>query len=133
MKSMTKIYNCKKYDTKTAEFIGEHIEKDYEGNVFSFEKLYRKANGEFFYHTSFSGMDGGEGIRVAHPSEVALWAEDFLSAEQYEALFGEVPEDDNEYVMAAFLLDTHTNKLINEYANKNNISFGAAVKDMIVK
>ena len=103
---MNKIINGKRYDTDTAKEVGcwENMDDvrnfDYLG-----ETLYRKRTGEFFLHceggartpyASFSG-DGwagfGEVLRPLGYAEACKWAEEHMTGDEYEAVFGEVGED----------------------------------------
>ena len=104
---MNKIINGKRYDTDTAKEVGcwENMDDvrnfDYLG-----ETLYRKRTGEFFLHceggartpyASFSadGWAGrGEVLRPLSYGEACKWAEAYMTADEYEAVFGEVGEDE---------------------------------------
>ena len=108
---MRKIINRKSYDTDTAQVIGEYS-VNYPGDFdYMCETLYRKRTGEYFVH----GM-GNAASRYAEPAgqnrwkpgerimpysydEAREWAERHLDAEDYEAEFGEVPEDEDESVV----------------------------------
>ena len=102
---MKKIIHGKKYDTKTATVIGES------GNGLGYrdfnwceETLYRKKTGEFFLHgeggpasayaehVASGGWTSGETIVPLTIDEAKEWAEDNLSADDYEKIFGEVEE-----------------------------------------
>jgi len=101
---MNKIINGKRYDTKTAELIGE-ASYGY-GNDFRKweEELYRKKTGEFFlwgaggplskYAKSNSGeTTNGQEIRPLTLQEAQEWCEEHMDADRYEEIFGEVEEE----------------------------------------
>lgn len=112
---MKKIINGKRYDTETAEALGEwdngHYGRDFERCS---ETLYRKKNGEFFLHGEGGALSryakyyggnvsGGEQIIVMTYAEAQGWAEEHLEADRYEAIFGEVSDDDTDTVFAVRL------------------------------
>lgn len=105
---MKKIINGRSYDTETAREVASwgnaggwndfaHLE----------ETLYQKKNGEFFLfgeggpmtkyavstgQNTWSG--GGKIIPLSYDS-AREWAEETLSADEYESIFGEIAEDDS--------------------------------------
>lgn len=103
---MVKIINGKKYNTNTAEKVGEYWNglstRDF-GHCT--ETLYKKRTGEFFLHGEGGPMTkyrvnidsnswtGGEKIIPMTFDEARMWAEEHLEADEYEAAFGEVSED----------------------------------------
>lgn len=104
---MKKIINGRKYNTDTAEQLGEWSNglgcRDF-SNIE--EALYRKKTGEYFVAgfggamTKYAqpvrggGWCGGEGVFPLSYEEAREWAEEHLSVEEYEAAFGEVDESD---------------------------------------
>ena len=102
---MKKIINGKKYDTETAKECGIYSNGLPISN-FSYvrETLYRKNNGEFFVHgqggayTQYGVSCGqncwgdGEQILPLTINNAMQWAERYLDADEYEAIFGEVEE-----------------------------------------
>lgn len=108
---MKKIINGKKYDTATAEKLGffDNNELGFSSVV---ESLYRKRTGEFFllgeggpmskYAVSTGGGNwaGGTAIIPLSWEAARAWAEEHLDAAAYEAIFGEVAEDDSKTVMS---------------------------------
>lgn len=111
---MKKIINGRKYDTETATEIhtwGENAQHDFSHIE---EKLYRKRTGEYFLlgyggpMTRYaererygSGYTFGETIIPMTFDEASEWAEAHMNADEYEAEFGEVPEDDSTDVVFA--------------------------------
>ena len=103
---MKKIINGKKYDTDTAKEAGSY-QKGY-GRDLSYyrEELYRKKTGEYFLFgeggpaTKYAEAEGqnswtgGERIMPMTYDEAREWAEKHLEADEYEAIFGEIVEDD---------------------------------------
>lgn len=101
---MKKIINGKKYDTNTAECVGE-FENSCNRGDFNFvrELLYKKKTGEFFIY-GYGGANSkwqescgqnsrssGEGIEPLTIDEAKTWVENF-DCEEYENLFGVCPE-----------------------------------------
>ena len=110
---MKKIIKGKMYDTDTARLVGEI------GNGLSYrdfrwmeEHMYCKRTGEYFLHGEGGPAsaycehmaDGcrsnGEEIRPLTVSEARKWAEENLSADEYQDEFGEVAEDDSHTVLS---------------------------------
>lgn len=112
---MKSIIKGKKYDTETAKLCGKWsngLRPDDFG--YRFERLYQKKNGEFFLHgeggaqSCYSRYIGGclygdEKIIPKTYSDARQWAEEHLSADEYEAIFGEVTDDDTSTVLAVRL------------------------------
>ena len=101
---MKRIINGKRYDTETATLMGDaghSYPSDFE---YWREELYRKKTGEFFIHGIGGAMSkysrsvdcntftGGEEIIPLTTKEAQKWVEKYLSAEEYEQIFGEVEE-----------------------------------------
>ena len=102
---MKAIISGKKYDTSTAKLMGCWDNGEYPYDAYYIEsELYRKRTGEFFLHrwggalTGFAVNDGtgcysGSGdIMPLTTQEAQEWAENHLSADEYEEIFGEVEE-----------------------------------------
>ncbi len=102
---MKKIINGKRYDTDTATLMGSAGYRYPSDLGYWEEKLYRKKTGEFFlygeggalskYSRSFGQNEwsGGDEIRPLSPKEAQEWAENYLDADEYEAIFGEIEEN----------------------------------------
>jgi hypothetical protein len=103
---MKKIINGKKYNTETARKLGSICKND--GSLeYWCEELYVKRNGEYFlygeggagsrYARSLDNGNwgGGEDIIPLTYDAARKWAERHLSADRYEEIFGEIPEDDS--------------------------------------
>lgn len=105
---MKKIINGKVYDTGTAEKVGRWSNNCSTSDFgYCSETLYRKRTGEFFLHGEggpssryaicIGNNEWGYGKTIIPLSYDAAreWAEDHLSASEYESIFGEVTEDDS--------------------------------------
>lgn len=101
---MVKIINGKRYDTETAKLVGETSYSNRTDFSFWAEELYLKRTGEFFLYgeggpasrysrsTGQNQWSGGEKIEPLTLQEAQEWAEEYLDADEYEALF-QVEED----------------------------------------
>lgn len=102
---MKKIINGKKYDTKTAALVGYWENGDDGGDLYYVhEELRRKRTGEYFLYgwggaCSKYGVScgqnswcGGEKITPLTEKEARAWAEEHLTADEYETEFGTVEE-----------------------------------------
>lgn len=112
---MKKIINNRMYDTEKAHEIGN----DYHGMPsdldYISETLYRKRTGEYFIYgeggprskysraISQNSWSGSEDIRPLTAEEARLWAEQHLHADDYEAEFGEIAEDDSRMAISITL------------------------------
>ena len=120
---MKKIINGKVYDTETAKELGDWRRGEgWRGFDYVHETLYRTKTGEFFLHgeggpmTQYSEAVGqnswkaGDRIMPMTFEEARQWAEEKLSADDYEEIFGEVSEDDSRqqvcYSVAASTVET---------------------------
>lgn len=103
---MKKIINGKLYQTDKAKMVGSWDNGYYTNDFrFSEETLYIKKTGEYFLHCEGGALSPyaekigdntgyGEEIRPMSYDEAREWAEEKLSADEYEAEFGEVDEED---------------------------------------
>lgn len=105
---MRKIINGKKYDTETAKEIGSRFSGESRQD-FSYveETLYRKRTGEFFLYgsggpasryavrTGQNSWSGGSKIIPLSTQEARDWAEQYLTPDDFEAVFGAVTEGYN--------------------------------------
>ena len=103
---MNKVIRGKRYNTETAKLVGTWEANEPENSDFwEKEELYQKRSGEFFLigqggaQTQYARFSmGGESkpgieLRPIEPEEASDWAEEHLTADEYEALFGPVAED----------------------------------------
>ena len=101
---MKKIIGGKKYDTETAEMMGEDSFSNRTDFHHWSEELYRKRTGEFFLYgeggplskyrvqVEMNSWSGGEKITPLTYQEAQKWAEEHLSGETYEEIFGVVED-----------------------------------------
>jgi hypothetical protein len=102
---MNKIINGKKYDTETAEECFSYWNGYHCTDLgYAVETLYRKKTGEFFlfgkggakskYAISYGNGCSGHGSRITPFAEhqARQWLESHSSGEEFEAIFGPVPE-----------------------------------------
>ena len=105
---MKKIIKGKQYNTETAKECGQYEPNPYRSDFSWFcETLYQKKNGEFFLHgdgnansrySKSCGQNewcGDEKIIPMTYQEAQEWAEQHLTGDEYEDIFGEVEEDDS--------------------------------------
>ena len=141
---MKKIIKGKKYDTDTAKEIGcysncggwsdfNHLE----------ETLYRKRTGEFFLlgkggpNTKYAERvdtncwSGGSRIMPMSYEEAANWAEEHMEVDDYEIVFGEVPEDDTRKTITVNLA-VSTIETGKRMASQKNMSLSALVEELIL-
>ena len=113
---MKKVINGKMYNTETAKLIGSASNG---GNWRDFnhyeESMYLKKTGEFFIAgeggpmTKYSvqieqnSWSGGSAITPLTYTEAREWAEENLTADEYEAIFGKVEEDDSKQIVTLYL------------------------------
>lgn len=140
---MKKIINGKAYDTATAKEVASwsdgtsfrdfhHIE----------EKLYQKRTGEFFLfgeggpmtkYAESAGQNqwtGGSKIIPLDWESARKWAEQNLTAEEYEAVFGEVAEDDSRTVVTLSLSVWAVEKA-KRVASQAGVSLSAYIESLI--
>jgi hypothetical protein len=138
---MKKIIGGKLYNTDTAELVGEWT-NGYYANDFNYcsEDLYRKKTGEFFiygrggpmsrYAVSVGGntMCGSEQIKPISFEYAKRWAEEKLTADEYEKLFGEVAEDDSRKIVG-ISLTVAAHERLKKTAGKRGITVSALLEE----
>ena len=121
--------NGKVYNTDTARKIGTWS-NGADRTDFSWveESLYQKKTGEFFLHgqggpntryaqqLEASRWTSGETISLISYDSARQWAEDHLTADQYQAVFGEVAEDDSRTTLLLSLPASTVKKIKQEAA-----------------
>lgn len=138
---MKKIINGKMYNTETATYLGgwsndaptsdfTHIE----------EELYQKRTGEFFLYGFGGAMtkyavsqgqnswSGGSSIIPLSYESAMKWAEEKLNADDYERIFGEIPDNNEEAVSTTITLSASTFERAKREASKLGLSFSALVE-----
>lgn len=136
---MKKIINGKQYNTDTAKDIGSWDNHQYGDFGFVEETLYQKRTGEFFlygaggpaskYAESAGGNNwaGGSQIIPLTWDEAREWAEKHLDVDNYEAVFGEVLEDDGR-VALSLSLSAATVEIARREASKQGISLSLYIE-----
>jgi hypothetical protein len=139
---MKKIINNKVYDTDTAMLVAraDHDNiKDATGNTCK-QALYRKKTGELFVHlesgTSLtlhsvlqSDYRQGRGIYPLTYEQAKKWAEDELSADIWEHIFGESDED----VALNLIISAAASAKLKKAAAQNGISLRAQLERWILE
>lgn len=141
---MKKIINGRSYDTETAREVASwgnaggwndfaHLE----------ETLYQKKNGEFFLFgeggpmtkyavsTGQNTWSGGEKIIPMSYDSARDWAEDHLDADDYETIFGEVPEDDSR-VTVTLSLSASAVETAKRAASQAGMNLSAYIESLII-
>lgn len=140
---MKKIIKGKVYDTSTAQLVGEWSNGNYT-NDFSYcsEDLYRKRTGEFFLHGEGGPMSkyakscgnnswsGGSKIVPLTYEAAQEWAEEHLTADEYEAIFGEVVEDDSRTVIT-LSMSVSAIERAKRAASQTGVSLSSYVESLI--
>ena len=108
---MKKVMHGKLYDTDTARECGVFTNSARSQFDFYKETLYEKKTGEFFLHgfghaasRYAENIDGnargpGEMILPMSFDQAQVWAEEHLSADEYQHMFGDIQEDEATEVM----------------------------------
>ena len=141
---MLKIINKKRYDTDTARLCGS--DSMYNPNDLQYwrEDLFRKNTGEFFLYGEGGASSkyaksrgqnqwsGGEMIIPLSVESARKWAEEHLSGDEYESIFGEVTESGDKRTVT-FSLDDGTIEKLKRSATAAGISMSDYVADLIHK
>ena len=109
---MKKVINGRMYNTETAEKLAEWDNSLWDGFDDYSETLYRKHTGEFFLygHGRPSAvyaqsdiarwMTGDQAIVLLSEQEAREWAEEHLSGDEYEEIFGVIEEDESQAILS---------------------------------
>ena len=142
---MKRIINGRKYDTSTAEEVGESSHSYRSEYDYYEETLYRKRTGEYFLYGYGHGDskyakqvcgDFGPGSDIIPLSyeQARAWAERELSADEYESAFGEVTEDGGESdVVISVRVSPATRERLRRMAAETGRSQGAVLDELIAK
>ena len=142
---MKRIINGRKYDTTTAEEVGESSHSYRSEYDYYEETLYRKRTGEYFLYGYGHGDskyakqvcgDFGPGSDIIPLSyeQARAWAERELSADEYESAFGEVMEDGGESdVVISVRVSPATRERLRRMAAETGRSQGAVLDELIAK
>lgn len=139
---MKRIINGKVYDTDTARDMGGDSYGNYRDFSHWSETLYQKRTGEFFLHgeggpmsryaetVGQNGWSGGEKIIPLSPAKAREWAEEHLSADEYEAAFG-LPDEDAEDVVLYVKIPAATMAKLKAQAAERGASVMEIVNEML--
>lgn len=142
---MKKIINGKVYDTEKAKEMASwsnggtwrdfsHVE----------ETLYRKKTGEYFLfgeggpmtqyaeRVEQNGWSGGSRIMPMTYAEATKWAEEHLDGDDYEAIFGEVVEDESK-VTVTYRLSASTVETVKRRAAEAGIGISEYLESVLAK
>ena len=141
---MKKIIAGAKYDTDTAKELGYSSnncsQSDF--NWYS-ETLYRTKSGRYFlageggarsrYARSCgnNSWTGGSGIEPMSREAAQKWAEEHLDSDKYEAIFGEVTEDEQEQLNV--LVSSQLKQKLWELAEKQGKSMSTLAEEILAK
>lgn len=141
---MKKIIKGKKYDTDTAELVGEYQYSNQRDFHYVYEELYRKRTGEFFLYGTGGPMSkysesvgqnewsGGEAIVPLDLNDAKNWVEEHCDSDKYEELFG-VVEDDGEKVVTTISLSKPVAQMLEQQALDHRVSKSEWIEKLIKK
>lgn len=137
---MLKVIGGKRYDTERAERMATHEQPDPGDVTYYAETLYRKRTGEYFLHgegnslsryaSNLGGGSWGSGSAIVPmPLEDAMrWAEERLTGEQYESIFGAI-DDTETMVKTTLVLSAMTHDKLKRAA----LEAGASMSDYVTQ
>ncbi len=141
---MYKVINGKRYNTDTAQLMGE-CSYGCPGDLdYTSEELYRKQTGEFFLYgeggansiyreeISMNSWSGGEQITPLSYAEAQKWAEEHLSGEEYDRIFGAVDDSDEKRTVAIRLTAGSAEKL-KRLAAQTGTNASEVIEELIAK
>ena len=141
---MKKIINGRVYDTEKAKELGTYANY---GSWRDFshleETLYRKKTGEYFLYGvggprspyaehTVNGWGSGDAIRPLTFEDARKWAEEKLSAGEYESFFGEVSEDETDCLISAIIKASNRER-IRRAVEQSGKTIGAILDELIDK
>ena len=141
---MKKIISGKVYNTETAREVGYASHGGCTSFDFYEETLYRKKTGEFFLYGSGNAASkyaeqieqntwsGGDEVIPLSYENAQKWAEENLDADDYEAVFGKVEEDDSRKTVG-ISISTATFEAGKRLASQRGISFSALIESLLEK
>nr|DAJ20658.1 MAG TPA: ParG [Myoviridae sp. ctyhU11] len=142
---MNKVIRGKRYNTESAKLVGTWEANEPENSDFwEKEELYQKRSGEFFLigqggaQTQYARFSmGGESkpgveLRPIEPEEASDWAEEHLTADEYEALFGPVAEDGSRGRITLTLLNS-TIETVRREAQRRKMNFNEYIEKLIAQ
>lgn len=139
---MNKIINGRRYDTETATQMAEWDNGQYRSFGFMKETLYRKRTGEYFIYgeggpqTRYAELvdnnlwSDGSAIRPVSLEKAQKWAEEHLTADEYEEIFGTV-EESTEKRTVTFSLTEATIEKIARIATEKGITKSEVIEQLL--
>ena len=139
---MKKIINNKVYDTETSQRLVVWENGRWGHDDACRESLYRKRTGEFFLHGEGGPMSkyaksrgdnswsSGEELIPLSYEAAQKWAEDHLTGDQYEAIFGAVADDDSKTRLTLYLSNS-TIERAKRAASQAGIGLSAYIESLI--
>lgn len=136
---MKKVINGRVYDTSTAKKQGEWYYGRPGDMEYVLEQLYQKRTGEFFLYgfggaatsyaekVSHNEVSEGEKIRPLSIRKAQEWAERRLDGDEYEAIFGETPEE--ELAQIATYIPQAAKEKIDIFRQE----FGCTIADVVLR
>lgn len=135
------IKNGKVYDTSTARLVAAHAQGYGRDSGKYTEQLYRKRTGEYFlsgeggpgskYAEQFGGgwISGSRIIPLSY-EQARQWAEEHLDADEYEAEFGAVAEDDSRTTLTLSVTGSAA-EAARRAASRAGVSLSAYIEQLI--
>nr|DAZ19094.1 MAG TPA: putative endoribonuclease [Caudoviricetes sp.] len=140
---MRKIIDNRKYDTETARKLAE-VSHGAQSDFKHYEEtLYVKRTGEHFLYgyghaaskyaeyVDGGGWGAGERIIPLTYAEAREWAERELDADEYEEIFGEVPEGDDGSVTVSLRIKASTRELLRRMASESGRAQGEILDEIV--
>ena len=139
---MKRVINGKLYNTDTAVDLAVYEANATDSLNYYSERLYRKRTGEYFIHgeggarTRYAASDGdgwsrgGEAIFPLSVDEARAWAEQHISEEDFERLFGAAHED-GDTVKTSFDLSPDLAAKLQDVAAERGVSRRAVIEELI--
>lgn len=140
---MKKIIKSKLYDTETAKLVGEWGNGISQSDFRFFEEeLYLKKTGEYFLYGKGGPMSPycisygdertwGEKIVPLTVDEAKEWAEEKLDADEYQAIFGEISEEDDTKENLNIYITKSMIKKVKDLAARQGVSASQVIEKMI--
>ena len=139
---MNKIIGGKRYSTDSAKAMGYDSYSNPTDFAYWVETLYHKNTGEYFLHgeggprsryavtVGQNQWSGGEKIIPLSVESAQAWAEEHLSGDEYEKIFGEVEETATKRTISLSLTETAIEKIKRGAAEKG-VSMSEYVESML--
>ncbi len=141
---MNKIINGAKYDTSTAKELG-HDSFSNPGDFNHWkERLFRTKSGKYFLHGTGGGLtkyaksydnnswSGGEEIITMSREAAQKWAEEHLTADEYEEIFGTVDETGEKEALNLNISPALKSRLW-EMAEKEGLTISAVAEKYLIE